>query len=306
MHGRSPDACSGVSYAIIPAPTCLGLRPGGVETLAAALLGRGLAARLGADVSDEIAPRVAFSPHRDPDHLLNTAGIAAHARSLADAIESAVPQGRTAMVLGGDDSVLIGAALAMRRQGGVGLVFLDAHADFCPPEASPTGEVSDCDLAIVTGFGPASLGNIEGRAPYLRPREVVQVGRRDAAEALPAESSAFAASGIPVVDLATIRRVGTATGVDLVSGHLRASGVSRLWIHLDCDVLADEIMPAVDYRVSDGLRPTELVALIRGLRRAFRVVGTTVTIYNPALDRDGAAGDALVDSLVDGWKPDPP
>jgi arginase family enzyme len=37
-------------------------------------------------------------------------------------------------------------------------------------------------------------------------------------------------------------------------------GESRypVWIHLDADVLSDDVMPAVDYRMPGGLQPDEL------------------------------------------------
>ena len=47
----------------------------------------------------------------------------------------------------------LGAAL--RRTGRRhGLLFLDGNADFYQPEASPTGEAADMDLALCTGRGP--------------------------------------------------------------------------------------------------------------------------------------------------------
>jgi arginase len=40
--------------------------------------------------------------------------------------------------------------------------FIDGHSDFYQPEASPTGEVADMELAIVCGRGPDILTNIGG------------------------------------------------------------------------------------------------------------------------------------------------
>ena len=60
-------------------------------------------------------------------------------------------------MLGGDDTVLFGNLLALRRRGRYGLVFLDAHYDFYLPEQS-TGQASDSDLALATGVGRRDRG----------------------------------------------------------------------------------------------------------------------------------------------------
>jgi arginase len=49
-------------------------------------------------------------------------------------------------------------------------------------------------------------------------------------------------------------------------------------------------MPAVDHRLPGGLTSTELVGV---LSAAMAAVGIEITIYNPTLDPDGAAGREL-------------
>jgi arginase len=66
------------------------------------------------------------------------------------------------------------------------------------------------------------------------------------------------------------------------------------------DVLDDAIMPAVDYRLPDGLGWDELTAVLRAAVASDRAVGLDVTIFNPTLDPDGQVASALVDSLVAG------
>lgn len=70
------------------------------------------------------------------------------------------------------------------------------------------------------------------------------------------------------------------------------------WIHLDVDVLDDAIMPAVDYRMPDGVSWRELDTVLRTALGSRRAVGTDVTIFNPRLDLGGAIARNLVDTLV--------
>jgi arginase len=72
------------------------------------------------------------------------------------------------------------------------------------------------------------------------------------------------------------------------------------WIHLDVDVLEDSIMPAVDYRQSDGIGFSDLSQLLRTLLASKNVVGMTITIFNPRLDFGGSIARKLVSSIVNG------
>jgi arginase len=170
-------------YQIVQAPSHLGLRASGVEALPEALLGAGLAERLGARPGERLAAP-AFDPEIDPETgLLNPRGLRDHASRLADAVEAVLGHGTFPVVLGGDCTNLLGATLALRRRGRSGLLFLDGHADFYQPEAEPTGEGASMELALVTGRGPELVTNLEDRRPLVRDEDVVVFGFRDAEHA---------------------------------------------------------------------------------------------------------------------------
>jgi arginase len=141
-------------FAVIRAPSVLGLRPTGVERLPEALLDAGLADRLNARDAGTIDPPP-YDPRRDTSTgFLNPRGIAAYSSRLADAVASCLDAGEFPIVLGGDCSILLGITLALRRRGRHGLLFLDGHADFYQPEAEPTGEAASMELGFATGRGP--------------------------------------------------------------------------------------------------------------------------------------------------------
>ena len=71
-------------------------------------------------------------------------------------------------------------------------------------------------------------------------------------------------------------------------------------MHLDADVLDDVGMPAVDYRAPGGLQFSEVALIVRAALATGKAVGLEFTIFNPALDPDGALTRALVDMLVAG------
>ncbi|MBA3241970.1 MAG: arginase family protein, partial [Acidobacteria bacterium] len=128
-------------FALLDAPSILGLKPTGVEQLPEALKAAGLQKGLNAEYAG-LVPPPPFNLQRDPEtRLLNPDGLRAYAGQLVEAVTGVFRQGKFPVVLGGDCSNLIGCALALRRSGRFGLVFLDGHADFYQPEAEPNGEV---------------------------------------------------------------------------------------------------------------------------------------------------------------------
>jgi arginase len=291
-------------YAVIEAPSILGLRPTGVETLPEALLRAGLLDRLGARHAGRVTPESPYDAERDAATLtLNPNGIVSYSRALADALGVVLDQGEFPVVLGGDCSILLGDLLALKRRGRYGLLFIDGHADFYNPEANPNGEAASMDLAFATGRGPDLLTNIEGRGPLVKEEDVVAFGYRDAEEQAEYGSQPLP-RGILALDLAEIRRRGIeAAARDAVLHLTRDRGPDGgFWIHVDADVLDDAIMPAVDYRLPGGLSWEDLTAALRIAIQSGRAVGLELTIYNPKLDPSGAGarglarviGDALV------------
>jgi arginase len=285
-------------YAIIEAPSVLGLFPGGVERLPGALLGAGLADALGARRAGVVTPPP-YNPMRDSiTGLLNPTGVRDYAHRLADATGEVLDGGEVPLVLGGDCSILLGNLLALSRRGRYGLLFIDGHADFYQPEAEPNGEAASMDLALATGRGPGVVADLEGRGPLVLDEDVVVFGRRDAEEAERAGSQRIEDTAIAVVDLPMVRDRGAQGAAHDAVERLRRSELAGFWIHLDCDVLDDAVMPAVDYRLPGGLSWNELETVIRVAIESGDALGLEVTIFNPALDTDGAIARALVARLV--------
>jgi arginase len=63
-------------------------------------------------------------------------------------------------------------------------------------------------------------------------------------------------------------------------------------------VLDDAIMPAVDYRLPDGLTWTEIEDVLSAALAHPRAVGMEITIFNPRLDTDGKVLSAFLDTLT--------
>lgn len=270
---------------IIDAPSDLGLRRTGVDGLPDALRAAGLLEGL---PDARYAGRLHIPPYvplRDEaTNVLNPEGIRAFSFDLAERVAFTLDIGRFPLVLGGDCSVLLGSMLALRRRGRFGLFFFDGHADFYPPSAEPNGEVASMELAIVTGREPAALADLDGRRPLVREEDVVVFGYRDAESAAEYGSPDVRETSMHAFDLDQVRRMGLAAAARQGLAALEANGVEGFWIHLDADVLNDEVMPAVDYRMPDGLWPEELGEALAVVLASPLAVGMEITIYNPTFD----------------------
>jgi len=284
-------------YAIIEAPSTLGLATDGVERLPEQLLKLGLAERIGARRAGRLVVP-SKDPAPDPETgILNAGAIAAWSPQLADAVEAVLVAGEFPLVLGGDCTILLGSMLALRRRGRYGLLFIDGHADFFQPKAEPNGEGASMDLAFVSGYGPSLLADIEGRGPLVRPEDIVAFGYRDhqdqaeyGSQPLPEE--------LKVLDLPAVRARGIEAAAREAVDHLTRAELDGFFIHLDADCLDDTIMPAVDFRVPGGLSWDELSTVLRVGLASGKAVGLEITIYNPGLDEDGSAGRGLADVLA--------
>jgi arginase len=225
--------------------------------------------------------------------MLNPENIADYAVTLADALEPIFEQGEFPVVLGGDCSILLGSLLALRRRGRYGLV----------SEEEAHGEAASMDLALVTGRGPSVLTNLEGKRPLVQVEDVIAVGMRDNEfdnDYLGQNGGLSIPSELKMITLAAIRQAGFDSAMAKVAKLLARDGLDGFWIHLDVDVLEDTIMPAVDYRMPNGLSWAELVACLKTAISSGRAIGMQVTIYNPKLDPELSAGRSLVDALIEG------
>jgi arginase len=283
-------------YAIIEAPSVLGLWPSGVQDAPRVLLEMGLGVGLSIETTLRLEPPP-YDPCRDPQtHMLNPQGLLAYTQILARDVWNMIEDKHVPIVLGGDCSILLGPALALKERGRYGLLFIDGHMDYWDARLEPNGEAASMDLALVTGNGPALLSNIDGLGPYFRPEDCFAYGVRDHIH-----DKDFITATHPKelkrLDVTQVHALG-AKGVEQALAQVAKVELDGFWIHLDVDALDDEIMPAVDYRMKDGLSYEELTSLLNAAFDSGKVMGMTLTIYNPNLDPQRAVARKLIRVLL--------
>ncbi len=286
---------------IIEAPTNLGLKepaPGvepGVRFLPAALEKLGFAKLIGASKRLNVNPPPYSMQFDEASKTRNADAIASYSKVLGKLISEVIDNDKIPLVIGGDCSVMIGAALALKQRGVFGLFHLDGHTDYMWPEFSQTGGVAGMGLALVAGKGHEKLTDINGLRPYFREEDIYCIGNREYDDAYVELS---VKSNMRYVDLEGIRENGTPKIATEFLHMVAEKKLDGFWIHFDVDVLNDEIMPCVDSRSPDGLWYEELKEMLAPLLNSSYFTGMEITILDPTRDARGVYTSRFVKEMA--------
>ena len=290
---------------VLDAPSNLGLKPPspgrepGVRKLPDALRQRGLLARISATDGGRVIPPP-YDPAIDPEsHIRNAQRIATYAHAVADRLASIFDDGDFPLVLGGDCSILLGPLLALRRRGSYGLCFIDGHLDLLTPETSQSKGAAGMDLALALGHGPKILADLDRLSPLVQDREVAAIGYRGDLAGYGELANGRDQPELQWNPLEDVIKHGPKHVAESTVAHFRHSGVQGYWVHLDVDVLDDQVMPAVDSRQAGGFTYAELGGLLSVLLGSHGAVGMEITILDPELDPDGGITEAFVAFLAE-------
>ena len=287
------------SRVVVDGPSNLGLRPPvegtvpGCYKLAGALRDQRIVERIGAaDAGCVVPPRYDRGGWKPGDGVFNADAMASYSVRLADRIGALLDDEKFVVLLGGECSNLLGPALALKRRGRYGVVYLDGHSDLRTVDNDKyVGAAGGEALALVTGRGQADLTDLEGLTPYVRDTDAVMLGYREDEAYL----ETMVEAGIrhwSALDVAA-DAAGAAAGV---LKHL--SGLDGFWVHLDVDILDAAIMPAVDSPDPGSIDHRQLQALLHPLLAAESCVGIDIGIYDPDLDPEQVYAAELTDTLV--------
>ncbi|MFI5178079.1 MAG: arginase family protein [Vicinamibacterales bacterium] len=160
--------------------------------------------------------------------------------------------------------------LNARYGGDLAVVWLDAHADLNTPESSPSGHFHGMALRTLLGAGPAALVDVLPRR--LVPAQVVLAGARD----LDRDEVTF-------ISNAAISLLTPADAIvpDRVAGRIRAGRFTRVYVHLDLDVLDPAAFPDALVSTPGGLSSDNVAAIVRDLASRFELVGFSVVEFRP-------------------------
>lgn len=164
--------------------------------------------------------------------------------------------------------------------GDLAVLWLDAHPDLNTPETSPSGAFNGMVLRAIAGEGADELA--AGPEARVHPSKLVLGGIRAIDDGERAFIDEHAVTVLTVQDL---------SDPTIVVGALEETGASRVFVHVDLDVLDPSALAGLSYPIPFGVGATELVALLKAVVERFPLAGASVAGFAPATPE--AADDDL-------------
>ena len=202
-------------------------------------------------------------------------------RRIAGAVATSMQGGRFPLVLGGDHSLSVGSIRGAAKHRRLGVIWLDAHADFNTTETTPSGNIHGMPLAALCGLGDPRLVRLwEEGAPVIDPARVAVIGARDLD---PGEKRNLREAGVMVQSMEQIDRDGMVTVLEKAI-HRISRDVDGIYLSFDMDALDPRHAPGVGTPVTGGLTYREAHLACEVVAESGKLVGMDLVEVNPILD----------------------
>ena len=203
------------------------------------------------------------------------------ARRIAGAVATSVQGDRFPLVLGGDHSLSVGSIRGAAKHKKIGIIWIDAHADFNTPETTPSGNIHGMPLAALCGFGDPRLVSLwEETPPVVDPRRVAVIGARDLD---PGEKRNLREAGVMVQSMEQIDRFGMVTALENAIEQV-SRDADGIYLSFDMDSLDPRHAPGVGTPVPGGLSYREAHLACEVVAETGKLIGMDMVEVNPILD----------------------
>ena len=216
-------------------------------------------------------------------------------KELSTIVTSILQEGDFPLILGGDHSIALGSVWGVANvHKNVGVIWVDAHADFNTDQSTPSGNIHGMILAALAGIGHSSLTTLGGWQPKIHAETIVIVGARDLD---PAEQDLLHAHSIHVFTMSEIDQLGIS---EIMHQAIAIAGQQNDGIHLslDMDALDPKEAPGVGTPVRGGLTYREAHLAMELIADSRQLVSMDVVEVNPILDRENATALLAVELVL--------
>ncbi len=187
------------------------------------------------------------------------------------------------LTIGGDHSMVIASALAsIKKQGNLGIIWIDAHGDYNTFDTTITGNIHGLPLAVIDGYEKRELADFHNSNTY-NPCNTVIVGGRDID---PLELENLKDAGVKVFSTNEIHERGmSAVMEDAIK--IACNGTNGMHISYDLDVIDPVICPGVSVPAKDGINLDEAYEAVDIIiKHKDKLKSLDLVEYNPLRDID--------------------
>ncbi|MBE7534187.1 MAG: arginase [Anaerolineales bacterium] len=213
-------------------------------------------------------------------------------RRVAGAVAASLRRGRFPLVLGGDHSLALGSVRGAAKQKRVGVIWLDAHADFNTHETTPSGNIHGMPLAALCGLGDPRLTALWNETPpVINPQRVAILGARDLDAR---EKDNLHQAGVLVIGMEQIDRIGMLAALEQCIERV-SRDMDGIYLSLDLDALDPRFAPGVGTPVPGGLTYREAHLACEVLAGTGKLIGMDLVEVNPILDEKNQTAELAVE-----------
>ena len=217
------------------------------------------------------------------------------ARRTAGAVATALSSGHFPLVLGGDHSLSLGSIRGAAKSRKLGLIWVDAHADFNTEKTTPSGNIHGMPLSALCGLGDARLTRLWEEAPVaVDPRRVAVVGARDLDAG---EKANLREAGVMVMGMEQIDRLGMSGAMENAIERV-STDTDGLYLSFDMDALDPRHAPGVGTPVAAGLTEREGHVASELVGETGRLIGMDIVEVNPILDVQNQTASLAVEFVL--------
>jgi arginase len=284
---------------IIGVPMDLGQQRRGVDMGPSAVRYAGLQERLtrlgytvqdGGNITVPVVEAISESETSQKSNARHLNAVVAVCQAVYEQMTCCVADHEFAIFLGGDHSISVGTIAGVVRRGPVGVIWIDAHADFNTPDTSPSGNVHGMSVAALLGHGAPALVDVGFPGAKLQPSQVVMIGIRNLDLE---ERRRLARSGVSVFTMTDIDEQGIASITRQALNRL--NHLDAIHVSLDMDSLDPDSAPGVGTPVPGGLTYREAHLLMEILARSNKVRSLDMVEINPILDNRNQTAELAVE-----------
>ncbi len=217
------------------------------------------------------------------------------ARRAAGAVATSMQAGHFPLVLGGDHSLSLGSIRGAARVKNIGVIWVDAHADFNTESTTPSGNIHGMPLAALCGLGDPRLTQIwDEETCAVDPNRVAIIGVRDLD---PGEKTNLREAGVMVMGMEQIDRIGIVAAVEKAIERV-SRNADGLYLSFDMDVMDPRHAPGVGTPVAAGLTQREGHVACELIGETGRLIGMDIVEVNPILDVQNQTGALAVEFVL--------
>ena len=202
-------------------------------------------------------------------------------RRVAGAVAISVQNGHLPVVLGGDHSLSLGSIRGAAKHKKIGVLWVDAHADFNTHETTPSGNIHGMPLAALCGLGAPELVQLwDETVPVVDLQNVVVIGARDIDEG---EKRNLSQAGVMVLSIEQVDRLGLVASMEKAIERI-SRNVDGIYLSFDMDVMDPRHAPGVGTPVTGGLTYREAHLICELVAETDKLIGMDVVEVNSILD----------------------